>query len=100
MNEVTPYEYYNDKLGVKVRFLISDKNKAEESLCLISYRAMRKRMDVATGQEKQLRRASLGCDALVEFKSLSQEWQDMLTTYIRQPTREDKREFFCSTLLH
>lgn len=92
--KVTPYEYYNDKLGVKVRFLISDKNKADESLCLLTYRALKKRMDVDSCSEKQLRRASLGCDALVEFKSLSQEWQDMLTTTFDNPPKRIKESFF------
>lgn len=73
MDNTTPYEYYKDKLGVKVRFLISDENKAEESLCLIRGRAFRKRMVSITCSEKRLRQPSLGCEALVEFSSLSQE---------------------------
>lgn len=94
MNEVTPYEYYNGKLGVKVRFLISDKNKDEQSLCLLTYRALRKRMDVDTCIENQLRRASLGCEALVEFKSLSQEWRDLLTTQFGNPPQKARESFF------
>ena len=94
MNEVTPYEYYNNKLGVKIRFLISDKNKAEESLCLISYRALKWRMDVETSTERQLRRASLGYDALVEYSSLSQEWKDMLTTKFGNPPEKVKESYF------
>lgn len=94
MNEVTPYEYYNGKLGVKVRFLISDENKEEQSLCLIKIRALRKRMDSETSKEQRLRRASLGCEALVEFKSLSQEWRDLLTTKFGNPPQKARESYF------
>ena len=94
MNEITPYEYYNDKLGVKIKFLISDGNKDEQSLCVIKSRALRWRMDSDTCSEKRLRRASLGCDALIEYKSLSQEWQDMLALKFDNPPKKVKESFF------
>lgn len=90
----TPYEYYNDKLGVKMRYLISDRNKSADSLCLLGYRALKKRMDSETSREKQLRRSSLGFDALVEFHSLSQEWQDMLTIKFGYPPEKARQSFF------
>lgn len=94
MNEITPYEYYNDKLGVKIKFLISDENKDEQSLCVIRSRALRKRMDSDTCSEKRLRRASLNSDALIEYKSLSQEWQDMLALKFDNPPKKVKESFF------
>lgn len=94
MNEVTPYEYYNGKLGVKVRFLISDENRADESLNLIRGRAFRWRMGSETSQEKRLRQPSLGCEALVEFKSLSQEWRDLLTTKFGNPPQKARESYF------
>lgn len=90
----TPYEYYNGKLGVKVRFLISDENKDEQSLNLIRGRAFRWRMGSETSQEKRLRQPSLGCEALVEFKSLSQEWRDLLTTKFGNPPEKVRESFF------
>ena len=90
----TPYEYHEGKLGVKVRFLISDKNKDEDSLCLLTYRALKKRTDVSTCQEESLRRASLGCEALVEYDSLSQEWRDMLNVKFGNPPEKVKESYF------
>lgn len=90
----TPYEYYNGKLGVKVRFLISDENKDEQSLNLIRGRALRWRMGAETSQEKRLRQPSLGCEALVEFHSLSQEWRDLLTTEFGNPPEKVRESFF------
>ena len=87
MNEITPYEYYNDKLGVKIKFLISDKNKHEQSLCLISYRSLKWRMDSPNSSENQLRAGSWSYDALIEYKSLSQEWQDMLALKFDNPPK-------------
>ena len=97
MNEITPYEYYNDKLGVKIKFLISDGNKDEQSLCVIKSRALRWRMDSDTCSEKRLRRASLGCDALIEYRSLSQEWQDMLALKFDNPPKKVKESFFAKS---
>lgn len=95
MNEkVTPYEYHEGKLGVKVRFLISDENRDENSLCLIRGRAFRWRIASSTCSENQLRRASLGSEALVDFSSLSQEWRDMLTAKFDNPPQRVRESFF------
>lgn len=90
----TPYEYHEGKLGVKVRFLISDKNKDEDSLCLLTYRSFKWRMDSEKSAEKQLRRASLGCEALVEYDSLSQEWRDMLNVKFGNPPEKVRESYF------
>ncbi len=88
----TPYEYHNDKLGIKIKFLVSDKNKRhEKSLNLMTYRAFKKRMDSKTQSEKQLRRASLGFDALVSFNSLCQEWRDLITVTFGKPKEKAKQ---------
>ncbi|MCT2563977.1 hypothetical protein [Chryseobacterium herbae] len=94
MIKETPYEFYNDKLGIKIKYLISDCNKHEHSLCLLSYRAFKKRMDSLTSGEKQLRRASIGYEALVDFRSLSQEWQDLITVTFGNPPEKVKENFF------
>ncbi|WP_163400550.1 hypothetical protein, partial [Flavobacterium fluviatile] len=85
----SPFEYHNDKLGAKIKFLIkSDKlvSSHEHSLKLISYRALYGRMKSKTQPERELRRASLGFDALVEFDSLVQEWRDALVFKFGKPT--------------
>ena len=85
MEKSNPYEYYDNKLGVKVKFLISNRNKSPESLCLMTYRSLKKRMDSSTCCEKQLRRGSLGQDALILFSSLSQEWKDAIAIKFGKP---------------
>lgn len=89
-----PYEYYGNKLGVKIKFLIYDTSSHNESLMLIAYRTLKKRVDSKTCTETQLRRASLNYDALVLHSSLSQNWRDSLTVKFGSPKTEIKRSWF------
>ncbi len=66
----SPYEYYNKQLGVKMRYLIADKDKHPQSLCVANYRAFNKRLNNPEKCEKQLRKGCFGNDALVLFSSL------------------------------
>lgn len=90
----TPYEYYNNKLGIKLSYLINDKSVNAESIKVISYNALFKRMNSGTCSERQLRRASLNYDALIEFSSLCQEWKDRLTVKFGTPKEEVKKSWF------
>ncbi|AOW08712.1 hypothetical protein [Flavobacterium gilvum] len=90
----TPYKYYEKKLGFKIKYLIYDRDYHVDSLKLISYRAINWRMNSDTCIEKQLRRGSLGCDALVVFDSLSQDWKDRITTKFGKPKEEVKKSWF------
>lgn len=93
--KTNPYEYYDKKLGIKLGFIVSDKDrKHEESLALISYNALYKRMKSDTCTEKQLRRASLNMDALVLFSSLTQDWKDAITVKFGSPKEEIKKSWF------
>ncbi|MCP1997271.1 hypothetical protein [Flavobacterium sp. HSC-61S13] len=95
-----PFEYQNETLGVKLKFLVSDENKAhKESLCLIRYNALYKRLKSDTCCERELRRASLGFDALIEFNSLVQEWRDALVFKFGKPKEEIKQSFFAKHYL-
>lgn len=91
-----PYEYYGNKLGVKIGFLIFDRNAHAESLRLMNYNALYKRMISKTCTESQLRRASLNYDALVLHSSLSQDWKDSLTLKFGKPKEVVKASFFAS----
>jgi hypothetical protein len=91
-----PYEYYGNKLGVKIGFLIFDRNAHPDSIGVISYNALNKRVISQTCTESQLRRASLNYDALVLHSSLSQDWKDSLTIKFGNPKTEIKRSFFAS----
>ncbi|AOW11316.1 hypothetical protein EM308_08225 [Flavobacterium gilvum] len=77
-----------------MKYLIFDRDFHNDSLKLISYKAINGRMKSDTCSEKQLRRASLGCDALVLFSSLSQEWKDKITTKFGKPQEEVKKSWF------
>lgn len=88
-----PFEYHENKLGVKIKFLTTDRC-CDESLRLISYKAINQRMNSKTQPERQLRRASLGFDALVELNSLVQEWRDALVFKFGKPTEMVRESFF------
>ncbi|GIZ10250.1 hypothetical protein [Flavobacterium sp. UMI-01] len=90
----TPFENHDKKLGVKIKYLIFDRHFHEDSLKLISYNAINKRIRSESCSEKELRRASLGCDALVEFNSLSQDWKDKITTKFGTPQKEVAKSWF------
>lgn len=94
MNSITPFEYYDGKLGVKMSFLISDRNFHEKSLRFICYNALYKRMQSDKKSERQLRRASLNYDALIEFSTLCREWKDSLAFAFGIPKIEVKKSWF------
>jgi hypothetical protein len=73
---MSPYEYHNDKLGVQSRFLFTGRNQAQESLGVISYRAIMDRVSVGT--LKQLRSGCVNNPALIAWESLPMAWQRML----------------------
>ncbi|WP_395060065.1 hypothetical protein [Flavobacterium sp.] len=94
MDKETPYEYYNGKLGIKLKFLISDKNKHEESLLLFKYKTLYFRLKSKTSVETELRRACFGQDALVLFNSLDRETKDAITIKFGNPKEEAKKGWF------
>lgn len=89
-----PYEYHDSKLGVKIKYLISDRNKHEDSLCLITYNALYKRLKSPTMCESELRRASIGFDALVVFSSLCEEWRSLITFKFGKPSESIQQSYF------
>lgn len=90
----TPYEYHDKKLGVKIKYLVFDRCSHSDSLRLISYNALNKRLNSQKSIEKELRRASLGCDALILHSSLTQEWKDQLAVRFGKPNEEVKKSWF------
>lgn len=94
MKKESPYEYHNGKLGVKANYLFFDKNKCchPDSLRLIPYRSLKYRMDSVCSREKQLRQPFQGHPALVEFDSLSIDWQEkLIRTFGSAPELTRKR---------
>lgn len=97
MNSMSnPYEYYNGAIGVKVNFLTTDRNPNENSLRLLSYRALKKRMDTKRRPEIQLRRSCIGFDSLIAYDSLEQAWKDELTLNFGAPKVKAKQNFLAS----
>lgn len=96
MSDTTPYQHYDNKLGFKIKFLISDMDRrCDKSLCLITYSALYKRMKNKNSCEKRLGgRSCLSNDALVLFSSLSREWKDLITTKFGSPKEEVKKSWF------
>ena len=100
MQKINPFEYCNEKLGVKVKYLIKDiELRDENSLCLISANALGKRMKSKTCLEKRLRMPSLGFDSLIEFDSLSVEWRDRITVKFGKPVEQIKESWFAKHYL-
>ncbi|MDM1548744.1 hypothetical protein HX096_12860 [Empedobacter falsenii] len=89
-----PFEYYDGKLGVKTKFLISDRNKHKKSLRLISYNTLFYRIKSKTRSEKELRRASLGFEALVIYDSLCEDWRSQLVEKFGKPPEQVRQSFF------
>lgn len=95
--KVSPYEYHNNKLGVKITYLISDRNFNAESIRVISYNALHKRMKSKTCSEEQIREGSWSYDSLVLFSSLEENWRNQITMKFGSPQTEVKKSWF-STL--
>lgn len=92
--ESTPFEYYDNKLGVKISFLTTNKNAHAESLKIIPYRTLRYRLNSPNFSLKQLRKPALNLDALILFTSLPREWKDRLTTKFGSPKEEISKSWF------
>lgn len=90
----TPYEFHEKKLGVKIKYLIFDRDFHEDSLKLISYNAINKRIKSNTSSEQELRKGSWAGEALILFSSLCQEWKDAITTKWGDPETEVKNSWF------
>ncbi|MGJ5643241.1 hypothetical protein [Formosa sp. S-31] len=94
MNQETPFVTYDNRLGVKIKFLTTDKKPHPDTLGLITYRALKHRMDSNNCTETQLRNGSWGGGALILFSSLSRDWKDAITTNFGNPKEEVKKSWF------
>lgn len=92
----TPYEYFDNKLGVRLSYIIADRNPHKNSLKLINYPTLRYRINSANHTERELRRGCLNSDALILFSSLSRDFKDAITTAFGKPKEQIKQSFFAS----
>ena len=91
-DKVTPYEYYDDKLGVQARFLFDGEHAHERSLKLIGLRGLRQRI-----QRKgigRLRRQAPGYPMLVLWSSLPVAWQNLLIKAFGEPQKQVRKALF------
>ncbi len=92
---INPYEYYNETLGVQLVYLISDKlKKHEKSLAVISYRALKQRLDRKSSSESLLRRSCYKTPALIELNSLCREWRELLIQVFGKPKEQIQQTEF------
>ena len=95
----TPYEYYADRLGVKLCFLISSeqgKNAHPKSLGLMKYRSLKKRLDSRTCPEELLRPGTWQHPALLFWDTLSQDWKNRLIAAFGEPKKQIQQSYFAS----
>jgi len=93
MSNESPYEFHQDKLGFKVKYLTTDRC-APDSLRLISSRALNKRMTNLSRHERRLRKPAIGLPTLVEYNSLSREWKNLIETTFGTAPKSIKKSFF------
>lgn len=92
--KITPYEIHNGKLGVKIKFLQSDREPHPESLNLISYKAINQRLASHASPEKQLRRACKFHSGLIEWDSINRHWQSCLILKFGEPKKIAQKQLF------
>lgn len=89
---MSPFEYYNNILGVQSRFLYEGRKMAKESLKLIGERGFRHRVK----EEKiiRLRHPGTNSPALVVFESLPPDWQRILIEKFGDPPKQARQSLF------
>lgn len=91
----TPYEFHDKKLGVKIKYLISDTDSRHpDSLCLIKYKTLYARIKSKNSTEQELRRSCFGCDALILFSSLDRKTKDVIELTFGKSKEEIKASWF------
>lgn len=96
MSSETPYQYYDKQLGFKIKYLVSDKDrKHPDSLCLVKYMTLYKRMESKNSCETKLGgRSCFGSDALILFSSLDRSTKDTILFKFGKPVEEIKKSWF------
>lgn len=91
----SPYEYYDNKLGVKMKFLITDQDRRHpDSLCLVRYQTLRSRLKSQNNAMQELRRSCYGSDALVLHATLDLEIKEALVAKFKDPIKAIEVDWF------
>lgn len=84
-----PYEYYNNKLGVQGRYLVSGRDAYADSLQLISDAGLRMRF--LRGTSVCLRQGCVNTPMLVQYDSLPLRWQEAIVRAWGDPPKAIRR---------
>lgn len=87
-----PFEYYNGKLGIQTRFIVSGRDAHSESLCLISTSALSRR--IKKEQITRLRSQGVNTPALVQFDTLPPKWQEAIVRMWGNPPKLIQQSLF------
>ncbi|WP_339876969.1 hypothetical protein, partial [uncultured Algoriphagus sp.] len=75
--QISPYEIYNNQIGVRLSYLLSDSDKRHPySMGLMSYHAFKHRANRTPGFRLKEGRGK-GNEALVSWKCMPHEWQSI-----------------------
>jgi hypothetical protein len=91
----SPYEIYNNTIGVKGNFLFTTNNnkKADvNSLCIVSYDTLNYKLK--TNQIIKLRPQGPGSPMLVKYDSLPYQWQKLLIQSFGEPSKQITKSLF------
>lgn len=87
-----PYEYQNNKLGIQGRFLWYGMDAHPESLQVISYSGLRKRID--RGTTICLRQGCTNTPMLVQFDTIPVKWQEAAIRIWGDPPKMIRQTIF------
>lgn len=89
---MTPYEYFNDQLGVQSKFLVTGRDMDENSIQVIGERGLRHR--ISKGYIKRLRPNAPNFPMLVSWQTLPPEWHRLLIEKFGEPSKQTKQSWF------
>lgn len=92
MYKEIPYEWYEGKLGVQGRFLVSGRDAHPESLQIISDRGFR--LKIERNQIVKLRVTAENAPLLVWYETLPVKWQEALVRMWGEPLKHAHQSFF------
>lgn len=88
----SPFEYENDILCVRARYLISGISADNESLQLIGERGLQKRIE--KGNIKRVRKPGPNSPMLVNFETLPSSWKKILIRAFGEPEKKVRKSIF------
>lgn len=86
-----PYEYHNNKLGVKANYIYEAHDAHESSLRLISIKGLQQR--IQRNAIYRLRRSAPGTPMLLDWRTLPDEWQKELVATFGDPKKITRQSF-------